>query len=167
MPQATTQRKGALEASPGLDLIEAGISTIAHASNQVRLHEHLLELAGVRLDRAGAHLLSKLYASGDQALRVTDLAERIGVDTPTVTRKIQQLERLGYVRRAEDASDRRAHRIALTASGRRLVERLRAARQRWLATLLDGWAESDVQRFGHLLSRFAEELREQLGALHG
>ena len=63
---------------------------------QVRVHERLLRLAGVRLDRAGATLLFKLFAKGE-SLRVTDLAEMLGVDTPTVTRKVQQLERDGMV----------------------------------------------------------------------
>ncbi len=165
MPQATIGRQPALRQD--LDRIQAGVSTIAQAANQARLHEHLLDRAGIRLDRAGAHLLAKLHASGGEALRVTDLADRLGVDAPTVTRKLQQLERLGYVRRAEDASDRRAHRIALTPSGRKTVERLHAARLEWLDGLLDGWSRDDVQRFGSLLGRFADAVRTQLGALHG
>jgi Mn-dependent DtxR family transcriptional regulator len=33
------------------------------------------------------------------SLRVTDLAERLGIDAPAVTRKAQRLERLGLVSR--------------------------------------------------------------------
>ena len=44
--------------------------------------------------------------------RVSDLAELLGVDTPTVTRKVQQLERLGYVAIEPDAEDKRAKRVS-------------------------------------------------------
>lgn len=169
MPQATFKQRSAAPAPAAepAEAIQAGISAIAQATNQVRLHEHLLEQAGVRLDRAGAHLLAKLHLGAGQPLRVTDLAERLGVDTPTVTRKIQQLERLGFVTRSEDPDDRRSHRITLTASGRRTLERLTAARRAWLDELLEGWSREDLERFSRLLTRFADRLRSNLEDLHG
>ncbi len=147
--------------------ILTSLSTIARATNQVRLHERLLASAGVRLDRAGATLLTKLALSDPEALRVTELAERLGVDTPTVTRKVQQLERLGFVVRAEDPVDRRAHRIALTASGRRSLKRLHAARRAWLDGLLHGWSEPQLEQFANLLGRFTEGLHEELDGSRG
>ena len=90
-----------------VDRFEEALQTVARSITQVRLHERLLRSAGVRLDRAGAALLYKLSAKGD-ALRVTDLAEMLGVDTPTVTRKVQQLERDGMVVRQTDPDDGRA-----------------------------------------------------------
>ena len=75
-----------------VDRFEEALQIVARSIMQVRLHERLLRSAGVRLDRAGAALLHKLAAGGD-SLRITDLAEMLGVDTPTVTRKVQQLER--------------------------------------------------------------------------
>jgi DNA-binding MarR family transcriptional regulator len=82
----------------------------------------------VRIDRAGATLLLKLVAGGD-ALRVTDLADLLGVDAPTVTRKVQQLEREELVGRRVDPDDRRAVRVCLTPSGRRTIDRIRMARR--------------------------------------
>ena len=79
---------------------------------QVRLHERLLQVAGVRIDRAGAALLYML-SSHDDSCRVTDLADLLGVDAPTVSRKVQQLEKVGLVSRQADAGDRRATRIRL------------------------------------------------------
>ena len=100
------------EAGPGptahhVDRFDDALQTVARAITQVRLHERLLRRAGVRLDRAGVTLLFKLAAKED-SLRVTDLAELLGVDPPTVTRKVQQLERDGMVVRQPDSDDRRA-----------------------------------------------------------
>jgi DNA-binding MarR family transcriptional regulator len=166
MSQATTARPRA-RSGAATDRILGGLSTIAQAVHQPRLHERLLRAAGIRLDRAGASLLSKLDRSGSEPPRVTALAERLGVDTPTVTRKLQQLERLGLVARLDDPEDRRAHRIRLTAKGRSTIERLGVARRTWLDELLDGWTDEERATFASLLERFSERLALQLDGTRG
>jgi DNA-binding MarR family transcriptional regulator len=144
-----------------VDRFDEALQTVARSITQVRLHERLLRSAGVRLDRAGATLLFKLSARGE-LLRVTDLAEILGVDTPTVTRKVQQLERDGLVVRQTDPDDRRASRIRLTPAGRRTIERVRRARRAWLEQLLQDWDDDDLSDLADLLSHFAEDLERDL-----
>jgi DNA-binding MarR family transcriptional regulator len=140
-----------------IDRFDEALQSVARSITQVRVHERLLRLAGVRLDRAGATLLFKLAAKGE-SLRVTDLAEMLGVDTPTVTRKVQQLERNGMVVRQSDPDDGRSSRIRLTPAGRRTIERVRRARRAWLDRLLQDWDDKDLSDLADLLSRFAEDL---------
>jgi DNA-binding MarR family transcriptional regulator len=167
MSQATTDRVRAVPDASSTDRILGGLSTIAQAVHQPRLHERLLRAAGVRLDRAGASLLAKLEGRGAEPPRVTALAERLNVDTPTVTRKLQQLERLGLVARSDDPGDKRAHRIRLTPRGRSLLARLVTARRAWLDELLDGWSEADRATFAGLLERFSTRLAEEMDGPHG
>jgi DNA-binding MarR family transcriptional regulator len=161
MPQAIKERRRAA-VDPALERIQSSLAVIAQSIHQARSHERLLAAAGVRVDRAGATLLGKLHASTDGALRVTDLAERLGVDTPTVTRKVQQLERLGLVEREPDPDDRRAFRITCTDEGREVVGRLLDAKRARLASLLDGWSATDRRTFAALLSRFTDRLQAEL-----
>ncbi len=144
-----------------VERFDEALQTVARSITQVRLHERLLRLAGVRLDRAGAALLFKLSSQGN-SLRVTDLAEMLGVDAPTVTRKVQQLERDGMVVRQTDPEDRRASRIRLTPAGRRTIERVRRARRVWLEQLLQGWGDDDLSTLADLLGRVAENLERDL-----
>jgi DNA-binding MarR family transcriptional regulator len=144
-----------------MDRFDEALQTVARSIAQVRLHERLLRSAGVRLDRAGATLLFKLSAQGD-SLRITDLAELLGVDTPTVTRKVQQLERDGMVVRHTDPDDRRASRICLTPVGRRTIERVRRARRVWLEHLLEEWGEDELSALADLLKHFANDLERDL-----
>jgi DNA-binding MarR family transcriptional regulator len=148
-------------AAPHVDTFDEALQNVARSITQVRLHERLLRLAGVRLDRAGATLLFKLSAR-DDSLRVTDLAEMLGVDTPTVTRKVQQLERDGLVVRQTDPCDRRASRIRLTPAGRRTIERVRRARRAWLDQLVQNWDDDELSALADLLTRFAEDLERDL-----
>ncbi len=162
MPKVTT----APEVAPGpaaghVDRFEEALHIVARSLTNHRLHERLLRLAGVRLDKAGVALLLKLSAGGD-ALRVTDLAELLGVDTPTVTRKVQQLEHDGMVVRQTDPDDRRVSRIRLTPAGRRTLERVRNARRAWLEHLLEGWNDDDLSTLAVLLGRFADGLEQDL-----
>jgi DNA-binding MarR family transcriptional regulator len=148
------------------DQIQASLQVVARSITQVRMHERLLQSAGVRLDRAGAAALYKLYLHGD-AIRVTVLAEMLDVDTPTVTRKVQQLERDGLVVRHADPDDGRASRIRLTPAGRRTLERVMKARRAWLDRLLEGWDADDLARFGSLLGRFSSSLERDMEDARG
>jgi DtxR family Mn-dependent transcriptional regulator len=57
--------------------------------------------------------------SGDTgSVRITDIAERLGVRLPPVTRAVQGLEKLGFVERQERRE------VRLTESGRRRAEAL-------------------------------------------
>jgi len=111
---------------------------------QARLHERLLQTAGVRLDRAGGALLYKLYVNRD-SLRVTTLADLLGVDAPTVTRH-------------PDPDDRRATRIELSPAGRRTLQRVLDARRSWIASLFEGWDRAQLVAFASALGRFSTTL---------
>ncbi len=140
------------------DQIQSGLKSVAQSANQARVHEELLRVAGVRIDRAGVALLYKLRSHDDTPSRVTSLAGLLGVDTPTVTRKVQQLERLGYVAREPDPDDGRASLIRLTDSGLDVLDRVLGAHRERLVRLFATWSETDVKLFATLLERFAESL---------
>ena len=144
--------------SDAIDLIQSSLKLVAQSSSQVRVHEELLRVAGVRIDRAGLALLYKLWRHDETPSRVTALAGLLGVDTPTVTRKVQQLEREGYVAREPDPEDGRASLIPLTDSGQDALDRVLRAHRERLLRLFEDWDEVDVQRFATLLGRFAESL---------
>ena len=169
MSQATTPlaKGGPPAVAPSTERILGSLSTIAQAVHHTRLHERLLRAAGIRLDRAGASLLAKLDGHGGEPPRVTALAERLSVDTPTVTRKLQQLERLGLVIRSDDPDDKRAHRIRLTPRGRSTIARLGTARRAWLDHLLEGWSDEDRSTFARLLERFTTRLADELDGPRG
>jgi DNA-binding MarR family transcriptional regulator len=98
-------------------------------------------------------------------LRVTDLAARLGIDPPAVTRKAQQLERLGLVSRARDADDARASRLRLTPEGCQVLKRFLLARHQWLTALLADWPAAECREFARLISRFADDIDQHLAEL--
>jgi DNA-binding MarR family transcriptional regulator len=160
VPKVSNLRTAA-QAKGSVDQIQAAFQVVAGSITQIRVHERLLTAAGVRLDRAGAALLYKLHVYGD-SLRVTDLADLLGVDAPTVTRKIQQLEREELVSRRPDPDDGRATRILLTRAGRRAIEKVLEARREWYERLVADWTDEDLTTFASLLGRFSSSLGRDL-----
>ena len=170
MLKATNQTKVRRRTKPTAEIlgqIQSSLQIVSQSTNQVRAHEELLRAAGVRLDRAGAALLYKLRHYVETPFRVTSLAALLGVDVPTVTRKVQQLERLGYVAREPDPDDGRASLIRLTRSGQSTVDRILAAHRDRLARLFDGWDDDDIHIFGALLEKFSESVRRDTEAFDG
>ncbi len=157
MSKATTKEPAPSDAD-ALATLQVSLQSIVRDLGQARTHERLLERAGVRLDRAGTALLYKLSLHGEEPLRVSALAELLGVDTPTVTRKAQQLEHLGYVTRDPDPEDGRATRVHLTAEGRTVLSRVVSARRDLLASVVSDWDDDARRTFADLLDRFALSL---------
>jgi DNA-binding MarR family transcriptional regulator len=151
---------------PTSQAIAAALLETSRVFTQVRAHDTLCRQADVDLDRSGAMLLYKLHAEGEN-VRLTDLAERLEIDAPGVTRKVQQLERAGLVQRSSDPMDGRALRLSLTEAGRRSIERLLAERERWLESLLVGWTGDDRRDFARLLRLFATSMARSGERDHG
>lgn len=137
--------------------IEAAMQAIGRMATLMRSHEKMVARAGVHLDRAGATLLRELSFCGDP-LRLRDVADRLGIDSPAVTRKVQQLEKAGLISRSHDPEDRRAFRLVITPAGRVTIDRLMAAKREWLASVLSSWSDKDRARFAGLLERFAHDI---------
>jgi DNA-binding MarR family transcriptional regulator len=144
--------------------IEQALHALARRLRQGRLHEHFARQAGVDLDQAGLAVLYVLCEPGT-SLRVTDLAARLGIDTPGVTRKAQQLEREGLVSRCRDASDARASLVRLTPEGQRALSRFLEVRHQWFAAVLASWPAAERREFGRLVARFTDGMHEQLDRL--
>jgi DNA-binding MarR family transcriptional regulator len=71
---------------------------------------------------------------------------------------VASLEHEGLVERRPDPLDGRASLLLLSARGKRVSDRLSRARRAMFAEVLSEWPEDDVERFGHLLARFARAL---------
>jgi DNA-binding MarR family transcriptional regulator len=138
----------------------AGVFRAGHAA---RLHERVAEQAGVAVDRTGFVLLVKAMR---EPARISQLAERIGLDISTTSRKVAELETAGLVVRTHDPGDRRAAVVSTTERGDDLVARVREARNRAFGQMLAGWGAADRARLADLLERLVEDIERQ-GGLSG
>jgi DNA-binding MarR family transcriptional regulator len=75
-----------------------------------------------------------------------------------VSRQCSHLTEVGYVTKTADPRDGRAQLIALTSSGRRLVDQGRTARRAAMSELLGAWPAEDIADFARLIDRFNQDL---------
>jgi DNA-binding MarR family transcriptional regulator len=129
-----------------------------------RLAERAMDRLGIALDRPAVTVLVTLRVAG-RPLRVGEIAERMEVVGPHVTRLLHDLERRGLVRRTADPADQRARLVELAPEGDAAAGRYLQAVLDWFADALTGWSDHDRQEFGRLLGRFADDLTARLAAL--
>lgn len=70
-------------------------------------------------------------------LRLGTLGRRLGISPSTLTRNLARLEEDGLVARIADSEDGRAARVALTAAGHRMADRLERQEEAFAAQILE------------------------------
>jgi DNA-binding MarR family transcriptional regulator len=106
------------------ELVQVALTcTFFHLKRAARLVTQLFDeaFAPVGLTAAQFNLLVMLALKKEPTL--ASLSRQLVMDRTTLTRNLALLEREGYVRLSVDRRDRRARTIALTAAGRRTLER--------------------------------------------
>jgi DNA-binding MarR family transcriptional regulator len=87
---------------------------------------------------------------------VKALAESLGVSLPTMSRAVDGLFERGFVRREEDASDRRMKRVWLTDAGHSVPRALNEARLSALQELMSSLADEEALALEHALGLILE-----------
>ena len=112
---------------------------------------------GADLTLAQLSILLTLLDQGP--IRMTELAARERVRTPTTTVAIRRLEKLGLVKRSRDTSDLRAVLVEVTPEGLVQHREAIAARRAHLATILTGLTDQECETLAKAL-RPLERLAE-------
>jgi DNA-binding MarR family transcriptional regulator len=100
-------------------------------------------------------------AMGDQALTVSEVARAARVAVPTATRALRALEERGFVQRErEDGEDRRLVTVALTPSGRGVLDE----KHEWVRTrqreIFEGLSQGERESVADTLNVLAEGIAE-------
>jgi DNA-binding MarR family transcriptional regulator len=113
-----------------------------------------VEDAGLSLTQLKAmHVL----AGSEEQLSLNGLSDGLGgLSLPTLSRAVDALVQRGYVRRVEDAADRRVKRLSLTAKGRRTIDRLIEIRVGEFAAVLETLTEDERERLARALEPILE-----------
>ncbi|HET6743222.1 MAG TPA: MarR family transcriptional regulator [Kribbella sp.] len=137
------------------------LAQLSTAINRGRLAQQATEATGLALDRPAMSILLTLSMAGTP-LRVGEIADRMQVVGPHVTRQVQALEQRALVRRVADPSDRRASLIEATEAGAEAASRYTSTIVGWFRGVIADWPEQDRSELGRLLSKLADDVTERL-----
>ena len=99
----------------------------------------------VGLTRSQWWVLNHLFRS--PGVKQTELAAILEIERPTLGRLLDRLERKGWVRREDDARDRRAWRIYLTKAAEPAMRKLRKQAAKLRSDALAGLSAAERERF--------------------
>lgn len=151
----SARRSSATQIPEDVIEIERALTRIAHLLARSRQHDRVAAEAGVPVDRAAVPILRLLAES--EPLRTGELAARLAVEAPHVTRQVQRLERCGYLKRVPDPDDGRAHRVQLTPSGHDAIDRLRDVGRRMMWQALEQWSPAELRQLAALFHRMVDD----------
>jgi DNA-binding MarR family transcriptional regulator len=111
---------------------------------------------GDAVDFSAFPLLKLLSHQGP--MRVSSLAQVLGLDASTVSRHAKQLEDRGLLERTGDPDDGRASRVAVSATGQECLAAGFATRRQVITAALDDFTGEERESLRLLLARLVESL---------
>ncbi|KAF4409028.1 MULTISPECIES: MarR family winged helix-turn-helix transcriptional regulator [Streptomyces] len=145
----------------GLLAVLPRITQLSAAITKGRLVERATEHAGLARERPAMGVLVSLRTAG-APLRIGEIADRMQVVGPHVTRQVQILEKRGLVRRVADPHDRRVSLIEPTGAGTEAANRYATFVLGWFAETLADWPQQDRDDLARLLARLADDVTARL-----
>jgi DNA-binding MarR family transcriptional regulator len=95
---------------------------------------------------------------------MSELADLATIDRTTLTRTVDRMEEAGWVARLDDASDLRVTRLAPTASGERLFQRVWPAVETLNRIAVEGLPAGAIDRLRSTLARMKTNLDHEPAA---
>jgi DNA-binding MarR family transcriptional regulator len=165
-PSRTTSTATGAETKPGPALtsgaggsvpadLERALTQVARAIIHLGIPRHALA-EGESIDKAGYWLLVRVSENGP--VRLSDLADEVGLDLSTVSRQMGALVNSGLINKEPDPHDGRASFLSLSARGAVVLESVSEARRAALADALTEWSDAERTTLATGLFRLASGL---------
>ena len=130
-------------------------TTLIGAAQAIR-NAYDVRLAPLGLTLSLASLLA--YVADFGPVNQTRAAEHLGQGRAATGAQVDRLEQLGYLERLPDPEDRRAWKLAITASGRALVDQVTEVDGVLRAELRSGISRAERQQLAAVLVRLQRNL---------
>ena len=152
-PGATPKKPSA---EPELARLEIALSAMVRWSESKHTRAEVARLSGYDIPSSALRLLEHFDVAG--AMRVSDIAECLRIDISTVSLQLRQLKADKLVNRSSDPADGRSGVIAITQDGRRVLERVRAARCELLAEAFTQASPDELGRAADVLIQVQDRM---------
>jgi len=103
-------------------------------------------------------IIMQLHHRG--ACGISDISDGFEISNAAASQLVEKLFQSGYLERTEDPSDRRAKLLNLSTKGRRLIERGRLERYRWMDQIEAVLSPEDREKVAQALVILSEAARK-------
>ncbi len=137
-----------------LDSLEASLTACLRISKKPAYWDEVLNRAGLSMDRPAAAVLMALEHGPSQ---FQELVKHLGIEAPSVSRKVHELEAKGLIIR-QTTADRRVHQLRLSSQGQADARKLKQAKRAIVQTMIEGWSLEDRQSLIRLMTKLADNM---------
>lgn len=102
--------------------------------------------------------MALLHVSRNDGITHRELAERLGIEAPTLVRLIDRMENEGLLQRRASVTDRRVKHLHLSATGRKEVERIWASAADLRQEILSELSPTDIETTLNVLQNIRSKL---------
>jgi DNA-binding MarR family transcriptional regulator len=138
-----------------LSRIQRALGVVSRRAKDGALHEQLGRRVGYHLEGPYYSTLARLRLT--DGCTISELAEGLGMEVSTVSRRINTLEDRGFVQRETGTVDRRTAFPRLTPEGAEVATTLESGWRDMLDEVTSEWSASDLESFAVLFERFADD----------
>lgn len=144
-----------------LEKFETIISGLVQLVKKPIYWEQIKQEAGLDIDRLSASILNVLYQNNCQ---FQVLVEKVGIEAPSVSRKVHELEDKKLIIR-KPSEDARVHDLHLSQSGIEAAEQIIKAKRAITTRLLSSWTETEKNQLYNLLNKLTIDMKQHLERL--
>lgn len=98
-------------------------------------------------------ILMFLYYADDKQLLPSEIAHKLGVTKPTISKLLRGMEQQGLVSSHQSSTDKRVRDIQLTPAGEKLLRTFLPYNYRSSSLLFEDFTDEEKQQFAHLLRK--------------
>jgi len=102
--------------------------------------------------------MALFHVSRQDGITHRELAERMGIEAPTLVRLIDRMESEGLLKRCASETDRRVKHLRLSEAGYKEVERIWASASDLRQELLSGLSQAEIKNTLHVLQHIRSKL---------
>ncbi len=99
-----------------------------------------------------------LHVSREDGISHRELAERLGIEAPTLVRLIDGMEQEGLLKRCASETDRRVKHLRLSPAGRKEVERIWATASDLRTDVLSGLTKAEINTTLNVLQKIRSKV---------
>ncbi|MGA1821053.1 MAG: MarR family winged helix-turn-helix transcriptional regulator [Thermoplasmatota archaeon] len=114
---------------------------------------------------SGQHMFL-LSLNRSDGVKLDTLTKRLMVDKATTTRAVSKLEKMGYVRREVDPSDKRAYLVYMTPEGRSVIPRVRQTLKEVMDMQTSDLSDQEKAELTRILLKMVESCRDEMKDHH-
>jgi DNA-binding MarR family transcriptional regulator len=136
---------------PGTPDLTTEVADLLHQANHAIRRQAMADVEPSGVTASQMRALRTLVRRRDAPMRMSELADALGIVRRSATSVVDGLESLGFVERVDDPSDHRAVFVQLTEAGRKTMEEARRRRRTAAGRVLQSLTTRELDTLRGLL----------------